>query len=231
MGSDLDLLLINPNGRDRIYQELGEELTAVEPPLWCRLIAGYVRDRGYSVEIIDAEAEGFGPETVADKVAARRPRLTGMIAFGHQPSASTQQMAAASPTCRAIKQQHSDIPIIIVGGHVAALPEPHAARRSRRFRLQRRRTGYVQELLDVLRGGRTVTDFTKIRRAWCGGTTATSVNNPSPPLIKDLDEGPARQCLGSAAHGQVPRAQLAVLRRSRIAPALCLDLHVAGLPV
>ena len=73
MGSDLDLLLINPNGRDRIYQELGEELTAVEPPLWCRLIAGYVRDRGYSVEIIDAEAEGFGPETVADKVAARRP--------------------------------------------------------------------------------------------------------------------------------------------------------------
>ena len=108
MGSDLDLLLINPNGRDRIYQELGEELTAVEPPLWCRLIAGYVRDRGYSVEIIDAEAEGFGPETVAEKVAARQPRLVGMIAFGHQPSASTQQMAAASPTCRAIKIRDAD---------------------------------------------------------------------------------------------------------------------------
>src|SRR5208282_5357775 len=99
MASDLDLLLINPNGRDRIYQELGEELTAVEPPLWCRLIAGYVLDRGYSVEIIDAEAEGFGPQTTAEKVAARRPRLVGMIAFGHQPSASTQQMAAASLTC------------------------------------------------------------------------------------------------------------------------------------
>ena len=58
VSSDLDLLLINPSGRDAIYQELGADLTAVEPPLWCRLIAGYVRDRNYSVEIIDAEAEG-----------------------------------------------------------------------------------------------------------------------------------------------------------------------------
>lgn len=30
--SDLDLLLINPGGREQIYQALGEELTAVEPP-------------------------------------------------------------------------------------------------------------------------------------------------------------------------------------------------------
>jgi anaerobic magnesium-protoporphyrin IX monomethyl ester cyclase len=123
MSSALDLLLINPKGRDRIYQELGEELTAVEPPLWCLLIAGYARDRGYTVEIIDAEAEGFGPEMVADKVAARAPRLVGMITFGHQPSASTQQMAAASPTCRAIKLRNGDQPIIIVGCHVSALPE------------------------------------------------------------------------------------------------------------
>src|ERR1700733_14564606 len=103
MASDLDLLLINPNGRDRIYQELGEELTAVEPPLWCRLIAGYVRDRGYTVEIIDAEAEELGIDQIAEKIAARNPRLAGMVVFGHQPRASTQQMAAASPTCLAIK--------------------------------------------------------------------------------------------------------------------------------
>ena len=56
--ADLDILLINPGGRDHTYQQLGDELTAVEPPLWCRLIGGYVRDRGYSIDIIDAEAEG-----------------------------------------------------------------------------------------------------------------------------------------------------------------------------
>src|SRR5215469_1651587 len=103
VSSDIDLLLINPGGRDKIYQELGEALTAVEPPLWCRLIAGYVRDRGYRVAILDAEAEGWGPETVAQHVAALAPRLVGMVVFGHQPSASTQQMAAAGATCRAIK--------------------------------------------------------------------------------------------------------------------------------
>src|SRR5262245_56415898 len=101
---ELDILLINPGDRNRIYQHLGDELAAVEPPLWCRLIGGYVRDRGCSVEIIDAEAQGWGPETVAAKVAARRPRLVAMVVFGHQPSASTQQMTAARPTCEAIKR-------------------------------------------------------------------------------------------------------------------------------
>src|SRR5688572_13206781 len=123
MASGLDLLLINPHGRDRIYQGLGAELTAVEPPLWCRLIGGYVHGRGYSVEIIDAEAEGWGPETIAREVAQRAPALVAMIVFGHQPSASTQQMAAASPTCHAIKAANADQKVIIIGGHVAALPE------------------------------------------------------------------------------------------------------------
>ena len=52
----LDLLLINPNARARIYQELGSDLTAIEPPLWCRLIGGYVRDRGYTVTVDGVKA-------------------------------------------------------------------------------------------------------------------------------------------------------------------------------
>ena len=119
----MDLLLINPGGRDRIYQQLGADLTAVEPPLWCRLIAGYIVDRGFSVRILDSEAEGKGPETLAREVEEGRPRLVGMIVFGHQPSASTQQMAAASEVCRAIKTRCPGQKILIAGGHVSALPE------------------------------------------------------------------------------------------------------------
>lgn len=118
----LDLLLINPGGRNRIYQALGDEFTAIEPPLWCRLIAGYCLDRGWSVEILDSEAERMGPEMIARHVRARAPRLVGMVVFGHQPSASTQQMVAASEACRAIKDQCAGQPIVIVGGHVSALP-------------------------------------------------------------------------------------------------------------
>jgi hypothetical protein len=100
----LDLLLINPGGRELIYQDLGAELSAIEPPLWCRLLAGYVSDRGYHAAILDAEAENKGPETVASEVQSLKPRLVAMVVFGHQPSASTQQMAVASPVVRAIKQ-------------------------------------------------------------------------------------------------------------------------------
>jgi anaerobic magnesium-protoporphyrin IX monomethyl ester cyclase len=183
---NLDLLLINPNGRDQIYQALGGELTAVEPPLWCRLIAGYVRDRGYTVEIIDAEAEGIGPQTVADIVNARRPRLVGMIVFGHQPSASTQQMAAASPTCRAIKENDPEQRIIVVGGHVAALPERTLREEAIDFACNSEGPVTVTELLEALRKDETV-DFSAVQGLawWCGDSVR---NNIPPPLIKELDK-------------------------------------------
>ncbi|MBL4689964.1 MAG: cobalamin B12-binding domain-containing protein, partial [Rhodospirillales bacterium] len=123
MDDVLDLLLINPSGRTKIYQKLGANLTAVEPPLWCRLIGGYVRDQGYSVKILDCEAEKLDAGDVAERVATIAPKLVGMIVFGHQPSASTQQMTSAGEKCRAIKKQNKDIPIIMVGGHVSALAE------------------------------------------------------------------------------------------------------------
>jgi radical SAM superfamily enzyme YgiQ (UPF0313 family) len=185
MASELDLLLINPHGRDRIYQGLGEDLTAVEPPLWCRLIGGYVSDRGYSVEIIDAEAEGFGPETVAREVSQRAPRLVAMIVFGHQPSASTQQMAAASPTCRAIKAANADQKIIIIGGHVAALPEQTLAEEAVDFACNSEGPATVHQLLDALRSGEA--DLSAVQGlVWRDDGEVR--NNPSPPLIKDLDK-------------------------------------------
>jgi anaerobic magnesium-protoporphyrin IX monomethyl ester cyclase len=121
--TQLDLLLINPGGREKIYQNLGGSLTAIEPPLWCRLIAGYARDRGYSVRILDSEAEEMGAERIAANVADLRPRLTCLVVFGHQPSASTQQMVGARDACLAIKDVTPEQKILIVGGHVSALPE------------------------------------------------------------------------------------------------------------
>lgn len=121
-GRDLDLLIINPGAAHGIYGELGARLVAVEPPLWCRLIAGYCRDRGYSVKIIDAEATGWSAKAVADRVGKLAPRLVCVAVYGHQPSASTQQMVGASATALEIKRV-GPFPIIMVGGHVAALPE------------------------------------------------------------------------------------------------------------
>lgn len=116
----LDLLIINPGGADVIYGELGD-LVACEPPLWARLIAGYVRDRGFSVKVIDADAERLSPSAVAERVGRDSPWLVCIAAYGHQPSASTQQMVGAGAIARAVKAR-AKTPIIMVGGHVSALP-------------------------------------------------------------------------------------------------------------
>jgi len=114
----MDLVLINPGDQEKIYQHLSGGLTAKEQPLWCRLIAGYIRDNGYSVQIIDADAEDLTAKEVAARVNQINPRLVGMIVYGHQPSASTQQMESAGEICDLI-----DLPIVIAGGHVSALPK------------------------------------------------------------------------------------------------------------
>ena len=190
--SDLDLVLINPHGREELYQELGQELTAIEPPLWCRLIGGYVRDRGFGVEIIDAEAEGWGPRTVALRARERRPRLIAVIVFGHQPSASTQQMAAAAPTIRAIKAADPDQATIVIGGHVAALPERTMREEPVDFACNGEGPVTVAQLLDVLRAGAPF-DFASVPGlVWRDGDAIRS--NVQPPLIKDLDRD---------LHGQV----------------------------
>jgi len=74
-GTQLDLVLVNPGSRARIYQSLGAKLTAVENPVWAGLIASFVRRKGFSVEIVDAEADELSPEEAAERVAVLRPRL------------------------------------------------------------------------------------------------------------------------------------------------------------
>ncbi len=49
--------------------------------------------------------------------------LTAVVVYGHQPSASTQNMTAAGEVCSAIKEQVPEQKVLLIGGHVAALPE------------------------------------------------------------------------------------------------------------
>src|SRR5215212_5623358 len=98
-----DLVLVNPGSRTKIYQGLGKRLTAVENPVWAGLIATFVRTNGFSVEIVDAEADDLSPEQVADRVKLLSPVLAAIVVYGHQPSASTQNMTGASAAATAIK--------------------------------------------------------------------------------------------------------------------------------
>jgi anaerobic magnesium-protoporphyrin IX monomethyl ester cyclase len=119
----LDLVLINPGSRTQVYQALGTRLAAVENPVWAGLMGTFCRRKGLSVSIIDAEAEELTAQEVAEIVEELDPVLTAVVVYGHQPSASTQIMTAAGQVTRAIKEQTPTQPLLLLGGHAAALPE------------------------------------------------------------------------------------------------------------
>ena len=77
MRDTVDLVLVNAANRKRIYQELGQTLTAVENPVWAGLIATFVRHKGFSVAVVDAEAENLAPEEAAARVIELRPSPSG----------------------------------------------------------------------------------------------------------------------------------------------------------
>src|SRR5207302_4141078 len=99
----LDLVLINPSSRTEVYQSLGTKLAAIENPVWAGLMATFCRRKGLSVAIIDAEAEELVAAEVAERVQDLNPVLAAVVAYGHQPSASTQIMTACGQVCAAIK--------------------------------------------------------------------------------------------------------------------------------
>lgn len=117
------ILFVNPSDRAGIYQSLGDSVAAIEPPAWCRLLSSYCEGKGIETAILDADAEGHNAETAIQKAIDANPTLAVIVAHGHQPSASTQVMPAVNYFCQRFKAEREDIPVLIVGGHPAALPK------------------------------------------------------------------------------------------------------------
>jgi len=183
----LDVLLINPGGRRKAYQSLGADLAAVEPPIWAGQIAEFVRRRGYSAAILDADAEELGPGETAERAAELRPLLTAVVVYGHNPSASTQVMPAAGEICRAIREAAVPTRVLLLGGHVAALPERTVRDEEADFVCGGEGPCTVCELVEALRAGGRAGDLEKVRDLWYRDEDGTIRNTPPAPLVQDLD--------------------------------------------
>ena len=181
----LDLLLVNPGSRARIYQSLGATLTAVENPVWAGLIATFVRQKGFSVEVLDAEAEQLTSEQVADRVAALSPRLVTVVVYGHQPSASTQNMTGASAIVSAIKDLRPQTRVLMLGGHVAALPEQTLAQERCDFVTRDEGLYGVLDLLEALRSD-VDPDLGAVRGLVYRRGVGVAFNSAA-PLVTNLD--------------------------------------------
>ncbi|MEW5982059.1 MAG: radical SAM protein [Acidobacteriota bacterium] len=188
----LDLLLVNPGSRARLYQTLGASLTAVENPVWAGLIATFVRQQGFSVQVLDAEAEQLTPDETATRVAELGPRLVTIVAYGHQPSASTQNMTGASAIATALKQQSPQTPVLMLGGHVAALPERTLAEERCDYVMRDEGLYGLVDLLGALRA--TADPDLAAIRGLVYRQGAGVASNPAAPLVANLD----REMPGSA---------------------------------
>jgi radical SAM superfamily enzyme YgiQ (UPF0313 family) len=187
----VDLLLINPGGREAAYQDLAGELTAIENPIWVGLLATYARRRGFEVAIIDANAVGLSPAETATRAAEIGARLCAVVVYGHNPSASTQVMPAARATTQALKLAAPATPVLLVGGHVAALPHRTLREEEADFVCTGEGPVTIAELLTALRGA-PPHDLGAVRGLL--RKTAPAERPEDAPLCQDLD----REMPGSA---------------------------------
>ncbi len=182
MKQKLDLLLVNPGARAQMYGKLGSSLSGIEPPLWCALLAAFIREHGYSVKIIDAEAENWSPEETAEKIAEYNPALTAVIVLGSNPSASsTPKMTAAGELLRAIKKKAPHTKTIIGGLHPSALPERTLKEEAVDFVAQGEGFYTILQLLEDLKAGKELKD-SQTPGLWYT-QNGKVIANPSAPLV------------------------------------------------
>jgi len=183
MSQPLDIVLINPGDRKQVYQDLGNDYSALEPPFWIAVIAAYLRNKKYSVAIIDANAENITPEEAAQKVHALDPLLSAVIVYGSQPSASTQNMTTAGKICKALKETSSG-KIALGGLHPSALPRQTMEEECVDFVIDGEGPYTLTSLLDVLRLGKE--SYADVPGLWYR-QGKDIVPNPRAALISDLD--------------------------------------------
>jgi radical SAM superfamily enzyme YgiQ (UPF0313 family) len=182
--SKLDLVLINPGSRTQVYQSLATRLTAVENPVWAGLMATFCRLRGLSVALIDAEAEELIPREVAEQVADLDPLLAAVVVYGHQPSASTPMMTASGLVCTALKQLNPRQKVLLLGGHVAALPARTLREEEADFVATGEGLYTLVELVAALKAPGT--DLTRVP-GLCYHNGGDVCRTPDRALVADLD--------------------------------------------
>ena len=144
----MKVLIVNAPARASVYGGLAG-LAAVEIPVWAGLIAEFLegRGRGYEVEVLDCEAQGWTVEGSAREVRARGADLAVFPVYGQQPSASTQCLPAAEAVARDCGTR-----TIALGTHCSALPARTIAQGPWTYVAKGEGFATVAGLLDVLEG-------------------------------------------------------------------------------
>ena len=122
MTKQLDVLFVNPDSSKKAYQGLATTFSAIEPPTWSLLLAESCRSKGFSVAILDCDAERLTLDQAVDRVKEANPRLLLFVVYGQNPNSGTTNMIGALAMSKAVKATYPNYTIGFVGSHVSALP-------------------------------------------------------------------------------------------------------------
>lgn len=124
MVKNLDLLLVHPSFTN-VYQKTQESMDypALEPPYRAALIAEFVRNNNYSVEILESNVLGLFAEDSAKKAHEINPGLIQIEVHGNHPSASSQLMDWVTTFNKTLKELNPEHKVLLTGTHPAALPK------------------------------------------------------------------------------------------------------------
>ena len=185
--SNIDALLITPPSRLEVYQGLANDYAAIEPPVWSSLIANFLIKKGFTAEILDAEAENLTHEKTAEKIARKNPKLAIFMVYGQQPSASTQCMPGGKKTCSKLNEITSnEIKSIVIGTHASALPKKTLEEEPYTYVCQGEGPLTVVELINFLKGKNK--DLKKIPGLWYFDKDKNICSNPSAKMFENLDQ-------------------------------------------
>ena len=190
MRNNPDLLLVTPPSRLEVYQGLSNEYAAIEPPVWSGLIAQFVRSRGHSVQILDAEAEGLTHAQTAERIVEIGATLSVFVIYGQQPSASTQCMPGGRKVAELVKAASYE-PTLVMGTHASALPRRTLLEEPYSYVCEGEGPHTVLALLEVLQAGDR-SRLGTVPGLWYRENGEVR-NTPPAAKIKDLDTELPRQ--------------------------------------
>ncbi|MBT7610056.1 MAG: radical SAM protein [Bacteriovoracaceae bacterium] len=183
-----NIVVINPGGRKLTYQELDNNLTAIEPPIWAGLITTYLQLKNIKTRIIDSNGLRINEEETIQLALKENPKLIVIVAYGHNPSASTQTMPSSRLLLNQINQSTYPGKTIIVGGHPASLPKKTLLDENVDFVCTGEGPISILELYSELekKDNGLVYDF-KAVRSLAFNDNGNIIRTAPAPLVKDLD--------------------------------------------
>ncbi|MEI8011747.1 MAG: radical SAM protein, partial [Candidatus Omnitrophota bacterium] len=117
------IILTTINFKKNLYAVTSDAFSAIPPNIQQGLLASYLKNKGFRVEIIEAEVDNILIDQLIAILKDKKPRLTGIICTGANPASSTMVMAGVNAFYKEFNAQKTNLKTFIWGPHPTVLSE------------------------------------------------------------------------------------------------------------